>query len=313
MEAKLKYQPPGVHFAVFFGLAAGMFIVNMIMTQVFFGDLLKIISTQKDISPEMVPQFKWMQFIGAILTFVVPPVAYGYLASERPWNHLGLKEKAHIQYALIAFLLLISVQPLAMLLGQLNEKANFGAMNELVKNTEAFYEKINAQFLVMNGPGDLVINMVVVALLPAIAEELFFRGCVQNILERWTKSAVVSIGLASLGFALLHGTFLKFLPILLLGVVLGTIFYVTRNLWYCIIFHFLNNAMALLATYYAQRNEFMKKLAEDEVELNWWFGLASLAVTVALFMYLRKRIPYQTPDGAPAHVPLHDDLLNTPR
>lgn len=312
MTPKLKYQPPGVHFAVFFALAVGMFMANLLISDVLFGDILAVFRSNREISPEMVSRFKWMQFAAAIMTFVIPPVLYGYLASERPFNHIGLKREVRVQPAVATILLLIAVQPFAMLMGELNQQANFGAAHEIVKSTEEMYEKIMSQFLVMDTPVDLLINMVLVALLPAVGEELFFRGCLQNILERWTRSPVVAIGLASLGFALLHGTFLKFLPIFILGIVLGTILYVTRNLWYSVLFHFLNNAMALVASYYAQRNEFMKQLADDDLKLNWWMGLASLLVTVAIFIYLRKRIPYQPLQRTEGQPPFHDHT-NIPR
>lgn len=314
MATRLKYQPPGVHFAVFFGLAVGMFILNMSVTQAFFGDVANALTSKQAISPEMVTRFKWLQLIGALMTFVLPPIIYSRLASEQPWQHVGVKKNVLVIPAIITVLLLVSVQPLAMLLGELNSKAHFGAAHELVKSTEELYERVMANFLVMDTPSAFLINVVVIAMLPAIGEELFFRGCLQNILERWTRSPVVSIGLSSLGFALLHGTFLKFLPILILGVTLGTLFYVTRNLWYCILFHFLNNFLALLATYYAQRNDFMKQLAQDEVKLSWWMGLASLVVTVGLFLLMRRRIPYQ-PLEKPPHDPIspYNNFPTTPR
>ncbi|HYF32049.1 MAG TPA: type II CAAX endopeptidase family protein [Chitinophagaceae bacterium] len=297
MSTRLKYQRPGVQFAVFFALAIGMFILNVVITQMFFGEISEVFTTKKDIDPAMLAKFKWMQFAGAILTFVLPPVIFGYMADDKqPWRYIGLKRNASIGLAFFTFLLLISVQPLALLLGQINETAHFGSAHELIKSTEEMYERIMSRFLVMDTPTDLLINMVIVALLPAIGEELFFRGCLQGILEKWTRSAIVSIGLSSFAFALLHGTFFKFLPIFCLGIVLGAIFYVTRNLWYSILFHFLNNTMALLASYYAQRNDFMKRLADEDFDFNWWLALGSLLVTVTIFIIMRRRVPYQPPE-----------------
>ena len=105
------------------------------------------------------------------------------------------------------------------------------------------------------------------ALLPAIGEELFFRGSLQKVLLRWNKKPWLSILLSSMVFALLHGTFFKILPIFTLGIMLGTVFYVTRNLWYCIIIHFLNNAIAVLAVYFANTNETLKKFANDNINM----------------------------------------------
>ena len=163
----------------------------------------------------------------------------------------------------------------------------------------------------MKSPSDLAINFIVVALLPAIGEELFFRGSLQNILERWTRTPWLAIFLSSAFFALFHLSFYKFLPIFTLGLALGCIFHITRNLWYCIFFHFVNNALALLQVYYASRSDLMKELSKDEVKLHWSIGLISLLLTVGLFMFLRKKHAYQ-----PLEKTWHQDVFrnhfNTP-
>lgn len=312
MAYKLKNQSPGVQFAVFFGLAAGMFLVSMIIISAFFPNIGNIFKADTQVSAALLSEFKWAQFASAILTFVMPPVLYGFLADEKPLNYVGIKPGVKVSFFIIAALLLIAVQPLAMTLGELNQRADFGAMQKMIKDNEALFEKVLGKFMVMDSPVDLLINMVIVALLPALGEELFFRGALQNILEKWTRQPWLAIGLASFGFALFHGTFFKFLPIFVLGLTLGVLFYITRNLWYSIFFHFLNNALALTASYYAQRNDFMKRLADDDIKLNWSVGLISLLVTIGLFYLLRKRVPYQPLENTWRRDPFHDSV-NTSR
>lgn len=293
MAYKLKNQSPGAQFAVFFALAIGMFLVSMMITTVFFPNIGSIFKDDVKVSRALLTEFKWAQFASAILTFVVPPVIYAFLADERPLQYVGMKPGVKISFLIITALLLVAVQPLAMTLGEINQRANFGDMQKMIKDNEALFEKVLGKFMVMDSPADLLINVVIVALLPAIGEELFFRGALQNILEKWTRRPWLAIGLSSFGFAMFHGTIFKFLPIFTLGITLGMLFYVTRNLWYSIFFHFLNNALALLASYYAQRNDFMKKLADEDFKLNWSLGLISLLITIGLFYLLRKRSPYQ--------------------
>jgi uncharacterized protein len=290
MLIKLKNQLPGVQLAVFFALAAGMFLLNMAITDVFFGGITKALTSDKPIPPDSLGLFKWVQFINTFLVFLVPSVLYGYFSDEKPLRYIGLRPGVKPLFLLITLFLLMAVQPLAMVLGQMNQQVNFG---ETVRKLEELSEKVMTKFLVMDTPGDLAVNMLIVAVLPAIAEELFFRGCFQNILERLTRKPVVAIIVSSFLFGFFHFTFSKFLPIFLLGMVLGTLFFVTRNIWYSIFFHFLNNALALLANYYAQHNEFMKKLASDDVNLSLWVGVVSLAVTLGIFYLLRKKIPFE--------------------
>lgn len=293
MAYKLKNQSPGAQFAVFIALAIGMFLVSMMITSMLFPNIGGIFSDDVKVSPALLSEFKWAQFASAILTFVAPPLIYAFLADERPLQYVGMKPGVKVSFIIITALLLVAVQPLAITLGEINQHANFGGMQKALKDSEALFEKITQKFMIMNSPADLLVNLVIVALLPAIGEELFFRGALQNILEKWTRKPWLSIAISSIVFAGFHGTFFKYLPILVLGLTLGTLFYVTRNLWYCIFFHFLNNSLALLATYYAQRNDFMKQLAGDEFKVNWAVGVISLLVTFGLFYLLRKRIPYQ--------------------
>ncbi|HYE56802.1 MAG TPA: hypothetical protein VD996_18275, partial [Chitinophagaceae bacterium] len=90
MATKLKNQPPGVQFAVFFAMALGMFFVSMLITGAFFGDL-GILKDDKQVSPALLNKFKLAQFASAILSFVIPAIAFGYWASYKPFRFIGLK------------------------------------------------------------------------------------------------------------------------------------------------------------------------------------------------------------------------------
>lgn len=312
MTHKLKYQRPGVQFAVFFALAAGMFIIGAVLAASFSGDLSSLWSDSKPLTADVITRAKWVQFFSSILTFIVPAVIFAYLADEKPWRYVGFKREFRPQLAFAVFFVLIAVQPFAMLLGEINNRADFGSMESILRNMENMNERIMTSFLTMNSPVDLAINIIIVAVIPAIGEELFFRGALQNILERWTNSPLAAILIASFGFALLHGTLYKFLPILCLGIALGVIFYVTRNLWYCILFHLLNNTLAVLAVYYAQRNDFMKKLADEDFQLNWWTALISLVITIGIIYFMRRKVPYQPLERPWRISTSHDPRINRP-
>lgn len=289
MMIKLKNQRPGIQFAVFFGLTIAMILLNLMLNSIFFPNVADALLTEK-ITPAQITQFKWFQALTTIMIFLAPALLYGYMSDEKPLQYVGLKNATSIKFLLITFVLLVAAQPFAMMLGEINRQADFG---ETLRKMNELSEKALERFLVMDSPADFFVNFLIVAVLPALAEELFFRGSLQNILERWTQRPVVAIILSSLFFSFFHLSFFKFLPILVLGLVLGTLFYMTRNLWYSIFFHLVNNTMALLASYYAQRNEFMKQLAKDEVDFSWMIGLASLFITIALFLYIRKKHPHQ--------------------
>ena len=306
MSANLKYQHPGVQFAVLLGLAVGMFLLSGVITMSFFGEVAAAMtSSDTEITDAALRQFKWAQLIGTLISFVAPALIFAYMCDERPLNYVGLKKRLDGPTFFLVMILLVAVQPFALYLGQVNQNIHFGSLHEEIKRTELFYEKAMQNFTRMRSGTDLMINLLIVGLLPAIAEELFFRGALQNVLERWIKIPWVAIFISSLMFAFLHGTMFKLLPIFVLGVVLGTLFYVTRNLWYCVFFHFLNNSLALIVTYYAANNETLKKIAEDDVKIGAMSAGISLAVTAAFFIVIRKRIPF-----TPLKIPKEQEQFN---
>lgn len=104
------------------------------------------------------------------------------------------------------------------------------------------------RFLVMDGPLDLIINLIVVALAPAICEELLFRGALQRIFhERFDLH--LAILAAAVVFSAFHMQFLGFVPRLVLGVVLGYLYAWSGKLIYPMLLHFINNATVVVLVY----------------------------------------------------------------
>src|SRR3954469_12321945 len=220
MRNYLKYQSPGVKFAIFMSIAAGMFFVYIAISKAFYGDVIEALTAAEPaISAKVLAQFRWSQLISSILTFFIPALVYASLCDERPLIYLGLQKKVNIIIVFTVIILLISAQPFALYLGQLNERMNFGQLQQQLLQQEKVFEKAMNNFVRMDSPNDLVINLFIVGILPAVGEELFFRGALQSILEKWTKVPWVAILLSSFGFAFLHGTVFKFLGIFSLGIV----------------------------------------------------------------------------------------------
>lgn len=290
MNTYLKYQPPGVQFMAFMGLAAGFFLITYVISAFLFADIGVVLQdTTAQITPGMINRFKWAQLCSACLSFILPGLLFGYYSSPKPFKYVGLYNNFSLAIIGMVVLLLFAVQPFVGWLGNLNAQANFGSMQEALKQAEARYTRALETFLTMKTPLDLFINLIIMALVPAVGEELFFRGSLQKVLLRWNKKPWLSILLSSVVFALLHGTFFKILPIFVLGIMLGTVFYVTRNLWYCIIIHFLNNAIAVLAVYFSKTNDTLKKFANDDLSMPLFLVVLSLIISVALIAGVKKK------------------------
>lgn len=154
---------------------------------------------------------------------------------------------------------------------------------------EAMYERIMKVFLQMHSFADLLFNLFIMALLPAVSEELFFRGAFQKALLRLSNRPWFAILISSAIFALLHGTLLKVIPIFALGLLLGTIYHVTRNIWYTITIHFINNGLALLAYYYGDRSEFLKKISDDNIQVPLYLAFVSAIISIGIVYFIAKK------------------------
>lgn len=91
------------------------------------------------------------------------------------------------------------------------------------------------------------VALIVVALLPAVSEELFFRGALLPLLRRVAGNWHVAVGLTAVIFSAVHMDPSGFLSRAVLGAILGALFVITRSLWAPMLFHFTNNALAVVS------------------------------------------------------------------
>ncbi len=289
MDTYLKNQPAVRQFVAFIGLAAGFFVLNIVLSSLMFSDLSSVLSDKSaTITPATLARFKWAQLFSSVVIFICPALLFGYFSSPRLFSYVGMQKRFSLILVLLAIGLLFTVQPLVSWLGNLNSHLNFGNMQVQLKQMEEMYNRAIETFLKMTSVTDLVINLLVIALLPAVAEELFFRGAMQKVLLRVSNKPWLAILLSSMVFALLHGTFFKIIPIFVLGILLGTVYHFTRNLWYTIIIHFLNNGLGVLSVYYADKSKFLKTLTDDKLAVPLYAAAFSLLVSIAI-VYLMSR------------------------
>jgi membrane protease YdiL (CAAX protease family) len=139
----------------------------------------------------------------------------------------------------------------------------------------------------MKQPVDLIINLIVLAIIPAFAEELLFRGCIQQVLKEWSKNAHVAIWGTAILFSFVHFEFYGFLPRMLLGALLGYLFYWSGNLWVPIIAHLVQNGGQVVLAYMHDHGLTSIDITSDEpLPVSW--KIISLVGTIALIYFFRR-------------------------
>ena len=290
MNTYLKYQPPAIQFLSFLAIAVGCFFLNYLISEYFFPDISAVLLNKNaTISSEIITRFKIAQLTSAIVSFLVPALLLGYFSSPKALPYIGLQPFLSPVVMLSTIILLFTIQPFIGYLGFANSHAHFGPMQKYVNDMEDIYDRAMKVFLQMHNVGDLIFNLFIMALLPAVSEELFFRGAFQKVFLRLTNIPWLAILISASIFALLHGTLLKLVPIFTLGLLLGIVYHITRNIWYTITIHFINNGFALIAVYYGDRNDFLKKLTDDNMPVPIYQAIISLAIGLAVLYFIKKK------------------------
>lgn len=245
------------------------------------GDINGIIESMGDTT-----LFKLGICVNNILMFAVSAyLFYRIVSQERFSTYFNLNKELEGAWFGLSALLMISIYPMIAYSAQLIQSIDLPSWAQSMD--ESSYDTL-ASVLDMNGPWDLLINLFVVAITPAIGEELLFRGVIQKELNHHLKNPHTGIIITSIIFSAIHMSVEGFPARLLLGIVLGYSYHYTKNLWYPILLHLFNNGLQVLALYFS--GESIKEMDPTEgPEIHWAVALLSLVVAIAIFVVLKTK------------------------
>lgn len=245
-------------------------------------------------NPNIIKGMKIAQALNAIITFIVPACLFALFSSEKKLDYLKMQNGFHIVFGIVVVLLVFSAMPLINWMGEVNSHLTLpgflSGVENWMKSTEESLKRLTDAFLQMNNMTDLIVNIIVVALLAAVGEELFFRGAMQNVFLEWTKNSHAAVWITAIIFSALHAQFYGFLPRMILGVVLGYLYIWSGSLWLSILFHFLNNGLAVLFSYLIAKgmiSETAETVGAGDTPII--LVIASTVVSIGLMLFLYKQ------------------------
>ena len=235
---------------------------------------------------------RFVQLMNSIMIFLLPSILFSKWANGDFWSYSQADTMPKIRMLPIVAGLAICILPVIAILGYLNELIQLPASLEKIeiwmKGLEEHARNILLLMTETKTIPVLLLNLLLMAVLPAICEEFFFRGALQPLLQKWTQKTHLAIWITAFIFSAIHLQFYGFIPRFLLGAYLGYLAVWSRSIWLPIFAHFLHNGMSIILDFFVGKSgnaEFLEELTPEAVKLLLpWFVLA----LVGLFFGVRR-------------------------
>jgi hypothetical protein len=268
------------------------FLGCWIMLGISFENLTAMLTNFSD--PQNVGLLKFFQVLQTLGMFILPPVLLAYSLDNKPFRFLQLDHKpSMIMIGIVSAVILVS-GPLIEWFSLVNQHLVLpvwmSAIENWMRTSEEQAGEITKAFLATKSIGGLLGNIFIVAVLPAIGEELLFRGILQKLIKKMIGNSNAAIWITAILFSALHLQFFGFLPRMLLGVLFGYLLEWTGTLWLPILAHFINNATGILIYYFT--GEGLEQDQPDASIFNnslFFWAIGSGIVIWLLLRYLYQR------------------------
>ena len=229
--------------------------------------------------------FRFTATIHQISAFLLPCLIFWwFFKRKKGTDYFKLDQKILPKALVFSFLFFIISMPLVVLSTWFNQLL---PLPEWATNLEADTAEMITRLLSVDTTGEWLLNLLVIAAIPAISEELFFRGIVQNKLVNYFKNPHLAIWLGAFFFSAFHFQFEGFFPRMVLGAMLGFLYYWSINLWIPIILHFFNNAILVSAPYFALSDQI--STGNTDITLSYSLIFSALSAMVLGYFLLKKR------------------------
>ena len=295
LEQQSRLSPLS-QFALLLGITgAGVLIGTMVIY--FLADYMlqaPITQLQEELKKaENASMYRILQFLTTFLYMALPAYLFSVITYKKPLHYLGFTIAPKGKQFFLVVVLVFTALFISSALGDVNKM--IPVSDSMTTYFKAMEKEYNESVLVLTNNiesiADFLLALVMLALLPALFEEVFFRGCMQQVFTGLFRNATTGIIVTSIIFSAIHFSFYGFIPRFFLGIMLGYIFYFSKNIWLSITAHFLNNAIALTQLYSLSRNGKLTSEMPDE-SFPIYYGIFAVVVFVYLFILFKRESEY---------------------
>lgn len=236
--------------SIFFINVLGILVAVPIFGRSFL-DGIEIVGSFSD--PVLIAKLKYLQIVNQLALFIVPVILFTLFTGSSVGNYLKLSYRIPLKILILAIAIILLALPLINWLSEVNAAMklpqSLAGIEKWMRNSETQASDLTRAFLGTVSVQGFLVNLLMIAILPAIGEEFFFRGILQRLFSEWFRNIHVAIFVTAFIFSAIHFQFFGFIPRFLLGLYLGYLFYWTGNLWVPITIHFVNNGLVVVVAY----------------------------------------------------------------
>jgi membrane protease YdiL (CAAX protease family) len=167
---------------------------------------------------------------------------------------------------------------------------------EMAQEREGLAQQLTEYLTQFDGFAYFLVAFVVIAIIPAVGEELLFRGLFQNLFNQWFKNPHVAIWVAAFAFSAFHYQFYGLIPRMLLGALFGYLYFWSGRLTLAMFAHFVNNGFTIVMLY-LYRSGATEYNIEEQESLPGMATLIFFFILTAGLLYYFRRVNRKVENG----------------
>lgn len=226
-------------------IVAGVFIFN--------SDLTVLDKAAASLRPNDESFMRYLLIMQDVTLFIIPSIIIMILLRPENSGRMPEAKVPGITEIILVLILAFCIFPISSFTGQINSAIRLPdglkGLETWIAEKEEKADNLIELMITSRTFWSMMLNLATIALMPAIAEEMIFRGVFQKILGRLFRSDHIAIWVTAFIFSAIHFQFYGFIPRLILGLVFGYLFLWSRTLWLPVIAHFVNNAFPVILAF----------------------------------------------------------------
>jgi len=287
-------------------------IVQVIFPSINFYEFLNSLNgmtSAEGITTAQINAMKIFQMITSLGRFILVPLLFLYLDGQRIIQGLDLNKRVKPLSIFLVVLIMLTVPGVINIINEWNQNIVFPSsmknMEEAMRNAEDVAQVQTDAFLSATSIPAFLFNLLFICVLAAVGEEILFRGVLQNLFYKASNNKHIAIWMAAFFFSLIHFQFFGFFPRMLLGALLGYLYYWSGSLWTSIAAHFVNNAAAVTGYFLLNRGVINEDMAEPSSLLAAAISLPLVVLLIITFRNIQMKQIRLNGTG------VDDDILNS--